>query len=178
MKFEKTDFKDLVIVKHNVFEDERGFFKEKFKEDELEKFLNQKLSFCQENSVRSFMNVLRGLHFQKDPYAQSKLISVNIGRILDVCVDIRRESISYGKYFSYILDSRKHESLYIPKGFAHGYLTLSETALIDYKVDNYYKLTHETGISYNDPFLNIDWGISEQNLIISEKDKNQNIYNW
>ena len=178
MKFEKTDFKDLVIVKHNIFEDERGFFKEKFKENELETFLDQKLSFCQENSVRSFKNVLRGLHFQKDPYAQSKLISVNMGRILDVCVDIRRESKSYGKYFSYILDSRKHESLYIPKGFAHGYLTLSETALIDYKVDNYYKLTHETGISYNDPILNIDWGISEQNLIISEKDKNQNLFNW
>ena len=91
MKFERTIFKDLVIIKHNIYQDKRGFFKEKFKKKELETFLNQKLSFCQENSVKSSMNVLRGLHYQKKPYAQSKLVSVSNGRILDVCVDIRRE---------------------------------------------------------------------------------------
>lgn len=178
MKFERTDFKDLVIIKHNIYDDKRGFFKEKFKLNQLENFLNQKLSFCQDNSVKSYMNVLRGLHYQKYPYAQSKLLSINSGRILDVCVDIRKESKTYGKYFSYVLSAENHESLFIPKGFAHGYLTLSENALIDYKVDNYYKCTHESVISYNDPFLNIEWGVGEQNLIVSDKDKNQNLFNW
>ena len=178
MKFERTVLKDLVIIKHNIYEDKRGFFKERFKKNELETFLNQKLTFCQENSVKSSMNVLRGLHYQKKPYAQSKLVSVNNGRILDVCVDIRSESKSYGEYFSYILDSKKHESLFVPKGFAHGYLTLSETAHVNYMVDNYYNKESEMGINYNDRGLNINWGVDDKLLIISEKDKSLEDFKW
>ena len=140
MKFERTNFKDLVLVKHNIFEDKRGFFKEKFKVNELENFLKTKLNFCQENTVKSNLNVLRGLHFQKKPYDQSKLISISYGKILDIAVDIRRDQNTYGKYFSYILDAENNESLFIPKGFAHGYLTISDSALINYYVDNYYNL--------------------------------------
>ena len=109
--------------------------------------------------------------------AQS-IISVTFGKILDVAVDIRKDSMTYGKYFLYILSAENHESIFIPRGFAHGYLTLSEFALINYHVDNYYDQEKEDGIPYNDSFLNIDWGIPHEKLIISEKDKNQNSFNW
>ena len=126
MILKKTGFKDLFIIKHNVYVDDRGYFKEKFKKEKIENLINSSLEFCQENSVKSYLNVLRGLHFQKQPYSQSKLVSVSLGKILDVAVDIRKDSENYGKYFSYVLSSDKHESLFIPKGFAHGYLTLSD----------------------------------------------------
>ena len=178
MKLIKTDFKDLIIIKQNVYSDKRGFFKENFKKENLEYFINKKLNFCQQNTVKSYVNVLRGLHFQKEPYAQSKLISISSGKILDIAVDIRKKSETYGKYFSHVLSSQKHESLFIPKGFAHGYVTLSKTAIINYNVDNYYNSKNESGIPFNDPFLKIDWQIDEKNLIISEKDKNQKPFRW
>ena len=121
---------------------------------------------------------MRGLHFQKKPFEQSKFISVLHGEILDIAVDIRRDSDTYGKYFSYILSSSNHESLFIPKGFAHGYLTISDQALINYKVDNYYAPDSECGILYNDEYLNIDWKIEHSKLLVSEKDKNQVPYKW
>jgi len=176
MKLTKTSFKDLVIIKHNLFEDNRGVFKEKYKIQELEKCINYEINFCQQNYVKSFKNVLRGLHFQKEPYAQSKLISVDFGKILDVVVDIRKDSHTYGKYFKRILDSDSNESLFIPKGLAHGYLTLSEYAVISYHVDNYYKPEFEEGILYNDSSIKIDWEIDHSKLIISEKDKNQKAF--
>tara|TARA_B100000683_G_scaffold224945_1_gene223405 strand:- start:133 stop:669 length:537 start_codon:yes stop_codon:yes gene_type:complete len=178
MKFITTDFKDLIIIKHNVFNDQRGFFKEQFKKENLERFINGKINFCQENCVKSYLNVLRGLHFQKEPYAQSKLVSVSSGSILDVVVDIRKASETYGKYFSYILSSNNNESLFIPKGFAHGYLTLTDFAIINYQVDNYYNPNAEGLISYNDDFLKINWGIQKDKLIISEKDKNFKPFKW
>ena len=159
MKLIKTQFKDLIIIRHNVFKDHRGYFKEKFKKENLEKIINDKIEFCQENSVKSDLHVLRGLHFQNEPFAQSKLVSVQVGKILDVAVDIRKDSETYGKYFSYILSSEMHESVFIPKGFAHGYLTLSRTAVVNYLVDNYYNKSEEDGISFEDEFLNINWGI-------------------
>ena len=116
MKLQNTGFKDLIIIKQNVYFDERGFFKENFKKEKLETFLNKKVNFCQQNSVKSYVNVLRGLHFQKEPYAQSKLISITSGKILDIAVDIRKKSDTYGKYFLHVLSSQKHESLFIPKG--------------------------------------------------------------
>ena len=178
MKLIKTDFKDLIIIKHNVFKDNRGYFKERFKKEKLEKIITSKLNFCQDNSVKSTLNVLRGLHFQKEPYAQSKLVSVSVGCILDVVVDIRKDSSTYGKYFSYILSSENHESLFIPKGFAHGYLTLTDFAIINYQVDNYYNPDAEVVIPYNDEFLNIDWGIQVHKIIISNKDNIQNTFEW
>ncbi len=178
MKLIKTNFKDLIIIKHNVFEDERGYFKEMFKKEMLEEITDSKLEFCQENSVKSKLNVLRGLHFQKEPYSQSKLVSVSFGKILDVVVDIRKDSDKYGKYFSCVLSSENHESLFIPRGFAHGYLTLSDSAIINYSVDNYYNPDAEDGIPYDDKFLNIDWGIQISNIIISKKDKNIKPFTW
>lgn len=177
MKLFKTEFKDLIIIKHSVHIDNRGHFKEKFNKEKLEKIINGKLEFCQENSVKSYSNVLRGLHFQKEPYAQSKLISLSVGKILDIAVDIRKKSPTYGKYFSYVLSAENHESLFIPKGFAHGYLTLSKIAIINYKVDNYYNPEAESGIPFDDNFLKIRWCISDE-VIISEKDKNQTPFKW
>ena len=171
MKLIKTQFKDLIIIRHNVFKDHRGYFKEKFKKENLEKIINDKIEFCQENSVKSDLHVLRGLHFQNEPFAQSKLVSVQVGKILDVAVDIRKDSETYGKYFSYILSSEIHESVFIPKGFAHGYLTLSRTAVVNYLVDNYYNKSEEDGISFEDEFLNINWGIKTIKIICSKKDK-------
>ena len=178
MKLIKTDFNGLTIIKHNVFTDNRGCFKEKFKKEKLNKTINYNVEFCQENSVISYRNVLRGLHFQKEPHSQSKLVSVSFGKILDVAVDIRKDSENYGKYFSYVLSSENHESLFIPRGFAHGYLTLSDSAIINYQVDNYYNPEAEDGIPYDDQFLNIDWGIQESKIIISEKDKNIKPFRW
>ena len=178
MKLIKTDFKDLIIIKHNLFKDKRGYFKEKFKKDILEKITSSNINFCQDNSVKSYLNVLRGLHFQKEPYAQSKLVSVTAGSVLDVVVDIRKDSATYGKYFSYILSSENHESLFVPKGFAHGYLTLTNFAIINYQVDNYYNPDAEVVIPYNDEFLNIDWGIEVDKIIISNKDNIKNIFEW
>ena len=178
MTFEKTEFKDLIIIKHNIFFDKRGFFKETFKKEKLELITNTQINFCQENFVKSDFNVLRGLHFQKDPCAQSKLINVIDGEILDIAVDIRKDSETYGRYFSYVLSSKNHESLFIPRGFAHGYLTKCKFALVNYQVDNYYNPKMQSGISYNDPSLKIDWGIDKSKLIISKKDRNQNPFSW
>ena len=178
MKFVRTDFDGLIIIKHNLITDNRGFFKEKIRLKLLETFINSKFNFCQENCVMSKHNVIRGLHFQEEPYAQSKMISLSFGKILDIAVDIRKDSSTYGKYFSYILNSENHESLLIPKGFAHGYLTLTDFAIINYTVDNYYNPTAESGIPYDDDYLNIEWGVSKEKLIISEKDKNHNPYKW
>ena len=178
MKLVKTNFDQLIIIKHKIFSDERGFFKEIFKKNDLERILGYKIDFCQENSVNSYKNVLRGLHFQKKPFSQSKLISVSAGKIFDVVVDIRKNSKTYGQYFSKVLSAEKNESLFIPAGFAHGYLTLSENAIINYKVDNYYNKNMEDGISFDDEYLNIDWGLDKNKMILSKKDRNQKSYSW
>lgn len=178
MKFEKTRFKGLILISHRVFKDKRGFFKESFKKNNLEKVLNYEINFCQENTVYSKMYSLRGLHYQIQPYTQSKLISILHGTILDVAVDLRKDSKTYGKFFSHLLKAENHESIFIPKGFAHGYLTLSEKAIINYKVDNYYNPTMERGISFEDSFLNIEWGVEKNKLVISEKDKKYESFKW
>jgi dTDP-4-dehydrorhamnose 3,5-epimerase len=178
MKLLKTDFKDLIIIKHKLFNDKRGFFKEDFSVKKLGDFIGKKIIFCQQNSVKSNLNVLRGLHYQKEPFGQSKLISISSGRILDIAVDIRKNSKTYGKYFSHMLDCDNHESIFIPKGFAHGYLTLSKIALVHYQVDNYYNPKMESGIPFDDSLLNIDWGIKKSKLIISKKDSNHNPFIW
>jgi dTDP-4-dehydrorhamnose 3,5-epimerase len=178
LKITKTDFKDLLIIEHDVYIDDRGLFKEVFRKDILEENLGYKINFCQDNQVKSFYMALRGLHYQEEPYAQSKLVSASEGKILDVVVDIRRNSKTYGKYFSYALSSEFHKSIFIPKGFAHGYLNLSDNAIVNYKVDNYYNKQSEKGVSFNDKYLNIDWGVDENQLIISDKDKKLINYKW
>lgn len=178
MKLKKTDFKDLLIISHHKYPDNRGYFKELFRKNDLEDALGYKINFCQENLVKSYYGVLRGLHFQKEPSAQSKLVSVLHGEILDIAVDIRKSSKTYGKYFSYSLSSENNESLFIPAGFAHGYLTLTDYAVVSYKVDNYFNPLLESGIPYNDKFLAINWGFDKFDFIISEKDMNHDPFVW
>ena len=178
MKFKNFKFKDLFIIKHKMYIDDRGYFKVYYKKDLLENKLGYKINFCQENNVFSKQNVIRGLHFQLEPFAQSKMITVVKGKILDIAVDIRKNSSTYGNYFSYVLSSENHETLFIPKGFAHGYRTISKEAIINYKVDDYYNPKMESGIAYNDPYLNIDWMIDEKSMIISQKDKKQKPFKW
>lgn len=178
MKIYNTKFKDLLLLKHEAFDDERGVFKELFRINELNDRLSYSVSFCQENVVESSINVLRGLHYQKFPYQQSKLITVISGAILDIAVDIREESKTYGKYYSRILKSENNESLFVPSGFAHGYLTLTKKALICYNVDNYYNSNYEGGIFFNDPKLNIKWGQKAKKMIISKKDLQLNNFKW
>ena len=177
MKIEETKFKDLFILKNNHFSDNRGSFAEIYRNDLLNNKLSYRADFCQHNLVNSKKNVLRGLHFQKPPFSQSKLITVVKGKILDVVVDIRKNSDTYGKYFSITLTD-DFTSLFIPKGFAHGYLTISENAVISYLVDNYYNPLYEENIHVFDNFLNINWEIDKDDMIISKKDMNANKFKW
>lgn len=172
MKFYKNKFNGLLIFQPKIIKDKRGVFYESFRKDKLIKELGYEVKFCQENSVHSNKMVLRGLHFQKKPFAQSKLISVTNGAIIDVVVDLRKNSNTYSKYFKILLSSLNKKQFFIPAGFAHGYISLVDNTIVNYKVDNYYKPEYESGIVYNDANLNIDWGVDQSNLVISKKDNN------
>lgn len=169
MPFTNTKILDLKVFEPRVFKDERGYFFESYNENLfLEKNIN--IKFVQDNQSKSSYGVLRGLHFQVEPYAQTKLVRVLEGKILDVAVDIRENSKTYGKWFSIELSSENFKQLLIPKGFAHGFVVLSETAIVSYKCDNFYTPDCEGGIRYDDPFLNIDWKIDKSQIILSPKD--------
>lgn len=170
MKFSTCEIEGLVIIESEVFKDERGYFFESFREDQFEKNIG-KINFVQENESSSSYGALRGLHYQKSPYEQSKLVRVVKGSVLDIVVDIRKDSKTYGKYFSVELTGENKKQLFIPRGFAHGFLTLSDEAIFQYKVDNYYSKESETGIMWNDKKLGIDWGLPSNEIILSEKDK-------
>ena len=178
MEIIKTEFKDLFIIKHKSNYDERGVFLETFRDDFFEKNLASKIKFCQDNLVKSNYMVLRGMHYQIEPFGQTKLINVSEGSILDVVIDIRKKSKTYGKHFSIKLNDYDNISLLVPLWFAHGYLTLTPTATVNYKVDNYYSKEYERGIRYDDPNLKIDWGFEYEKFVISEKDKNLDFFNW
>lgn len=166
----KTEFEGLCIIKPKVFYDDRGFFSETFNLSDFQKHgLNY--NFIQDNQSFSKKGVVRGLHLQKDPHAQTKLVRVIHGKILDVAVDLRKNSKTFKKIFSIELSEENHLQLLIPKGFAHGFIALSETALVAYKCDELYSPTHDAGIAYNDADLQIDWRLPAVQLIISEKDK-------
>ena len=171
MKVEETRLKGCYIITPRIFEDFRGEFFESFNKQKFQELTGVETTFVQDNQSVSKKGVLRGLHFQAGNYTQAKLVRVVQGEVLDVCVDLRESSETFGKYFSVVLDTKAQQQLYIPKGFAHGFLTLSERAIFHYKCDNYYHKESECGIIYNDKTLNIDWGISENNVIISEKDE-------
>lgn len=177
MKFVESNISGLIICEPKKIKDHRGFFTESFRKDLFENFLGYKIDFCQENLSESKYGVLRGLHFQKEPYAQSKLISVINGKILDVVVDIRKNSKFYGKSFSIELDAITNKQLFIPKGFAHGFITLSKVARVSYKANNYYNPAYEEGLNYNDPKLEIDWKVDRKFIVINEKDKNYSSFN-
>ena len=165
----QTDFPDLLIVEPVVFEDSRGYFFESYNE---QVFIAQGIAmkFVQDNQARSTYGVIRGLHFQLPPFAQTKLIRALSGSILDVAVDIRKGSPTYGKAFSIELSGENKRQLLVPKGFAHGYSVLSETAEVLYKCDEFYTKESEGGLLYNDPMLAIDWGIPSDKAIVADKD--------
>lgn len=168
MKFEKTDIEGLLVVQPLVHKDDRGYFFESYNLKAY-KDLGVDISFVQDNQSCSKKNVLRGLHFQKPPYAQAKLVSVIKGSVLDVVVDIRKESPTYGKNYSVILSSTNKKMLFIPEGFAHGFLTLEDDTILSYKCSNFYNKESEDSLLWNDLDLKIDWGIKHP--ILSEKDK-------
>lgn len=170
MNLKETGFEGCYIIEPKVFNDERGFFLETFNQQKFEKSTGQQIDFVQENMSYSFKGVLRGLHYQKDNSSQAKLVHVIHGEVLDVVVDLRPNSKTFGKHFKIILSSINKKQLFIPKGFAHGFLVLSEHALFSYKCDNFYNREEEAGIIYNDPTLNIDWGTDLKDLKLSEKD--------
>ncbi len=177
MKFDYTKIPGLVVCKPSILIDKRGFFCESFRKDLLESFIGSKINFCQENISNSNYGVLRGLHFQIEPYAQSKLVSVLKGRILDVVIDLRKSSKYYGESFKIELDDVDFKQLFIPKGFAHGFVVLSDSARVSYKVDNYYNKKSERGLNYNDPKLSLDWLIDEKSIFVNDKDKNYPPFN-
>jgi dTDP-4-dehydrorhamnose 3,5-epimerase len=170
MQIESTGFDGLLIIHPRVFADDRGYFFESYNE---EAFLKNGLQYhwVQDNQSHSKHGVIRGLHFQKSPYGQSKLVRVLKGEILDIVVDLRTEQPTFGKVFSVLLSSENRRQLLIPKGFAHGFSVLSESAEVLYKCDAFYNKESEWGILYNDPALNIDWGIGDSEYVVSEKDK-------
>lgn len=170
MTVEKTPLKDCFVITPKVFRDDRGYFFESFNQREFEKKTGLSINFVQENQSKSHKNVLRGLHFQEGEHAQAKLVSVIHGKVLDVIVDIRKDSKTFGNHFSIILDSINKKQLFIPRGFAHGFLALEDNTVFNYKCDNYYNKNSEKGMIYNDAYLNIDWNYSKEKYILSEKD--------
>ncbi|MGB1204373.1 MAG: dTDP-4-dehydrorhamnose 3,5-epimerase [Chitinophagales bacterium] len=169
---ETTGIRDLVVINPRVFGDERGYFYESYNKKKLEEN-GLFYDFVQDNQARSSYGVLRGLHYQLAPFAQAKLVRVVEGTVLDVAVDLRKGSPTFGKSFGIVLSAENKKQLLVPRGFAHGYVVLSPTAEFFYKCDNYYAKEQEGGLMYNDPKLNIDWQVPEKDLIISQKDQQQ-----
>lgn len=170
MPFIDTPIDGLKVFLPKVWEDDRGYFFESFNQSLFEQG-GVIADFVQDNQARSTFGVLRGLHYQVEPYAQAKLVRVLRGEVLDIAVDIREGSPTYGQSYSLVLSAENKRQLFIPRGFAHGYVVLSETAEFFYKCDNYYSKEYEGGIRFDDPTLNIDWGISQEEMVLSEKDK-------
>ena len=172
MKFSRTDIHDVFIIEPQLLGDERGYFSETFKEKELSDFLGHPIHFCQDNESKSSFGVLRGLHFQLPPFAQTKLVRVIKGKVLDVAVDIRKGSPTFGKHVAIELTEENKKQLLIPKGFAHGFIVQSNDAIVQYFVDAPYSKENEIGINYASPRLDIDWGLTKgTEPIVSEKDK-------
>ncbi|MCM1021530.1 MAG: dTDP-4-dehydrorhamnose 3,5-epimerase [Muribaculum sp.] len=169
MEFIKTEIEGVVIIKPRIFEDSRGYFFESFSQREFDENIHP-VRFVQDNESMSVHGVMRGLHFQRPPFAQSKLVRCVSGRVLDVAVDLRKNSQTYGKHVAVELSSDNHLQLFIPQGFAHGFSVLSDTAVFQYKCDNYYHPESEDGIAINDPSLAIDWQLDPTEVILSDKD--------
>jgi dTDP-4-dehydrorhamnose 3,5-epimerase len=177
MNFIKTEIPEVIICEPQIHADERGYFFESFKKEAFEKFIGHSINFCQDNEAKSTKGVLRGLHYQLPPFAQSKLVRVIKGSVLDVAVDIRKNSRTFGEHVAVELSEFNKRQLFVPQGFAHGYVVLSNEAIFAYKVDNYYDKSAERGILYKDKILQIDWKLSENEILISEKDKMQPTFN-
>ena len=172
MPFVETGFAGLLIFEPKVFEDSRGYFFESFNKNTF-KDAGIHSEFVQDNESKSQRGVLRGLHYQLNPMAQAKLVRVVEGEVLDVVVDIRKGSTTFGKHFAVALSAENKKQLYIPHGFAHGFVVLSDTCIFQYKCDNFYSKEHEGGVLFSDPDLGIDWGIDLDTAVVSDKDKVQ-----
>ena len=175
MAWTKTNFEGVWIFEPKIFHDNRGYFFESFKASELPEEYKS-LVFVQDNEAKSHFGVLRGLHYQLPPFSQLKLVRVVTGEVLDVIVDMRPESRTYGQHLSVILNDIQKKQLLVPHGFAHGYVVLSEEAIFSYKCDSYYHPSADCGILYNDPELAINWILVENDLKISEKDQKQPVF--
>lgn len=173
MKFTRTKIKDVIICEPKIHGDDRGYFVETYVSNKLEEFLGYKINFCQDNESKSSKGVLRGLHYQLAPDAQTKLVRVISGRVLDVVVDIRKNSPTFGQYISVELTSENKKQMLVPRGFAHGFVVLEDDTIFAYKVDNYYSPSNDRGIAFDDKDLGIDWILNRDELKLSLKDKIQ-----
>ena len=176
MKKTYTSIQDLFIIEPEVFIDDRGYFMESFKDNWFKKEFPE-IKFIQDNESKSTYGTLRGLHFQRPPFSQTKLVRVVEGKVLDVAIDLRTKSQTYGKFESVILSDENKKQFLVPKGFAHGFLVLSESAIFSYKVDNIYSKEHDSGIIWNSKDLNINWKINADDVKVSEKDNNLETFN-
>ena len=173
MNFIKTAIEDVIVIEPKVHGDSRGYFVETFRKDLFEEFIGHRVDFCQDNESKSSFGVLRGLHYQLPPFAQSKLVRVIKGAVFDVAVDIRKGSPTFGEYVGIELSEENKRQMFVPRGFAHGFVVLSKEAVFTYKVDNYYSREHDRGIAFDDEKLSIDWNIDARSLNLSEKDEHQ-----
>lgn len=170
MVLTRTKLEDVIIIEPEVHGDERGYFVETFRQDKLEAFLGFKVHFCQDNESKSSRGVLRGLHYQLNPFAQTKLVRVIKGSVLDVAVDIRKGSPTFGEYVAVELNEANKRQLFVPRGFAHAFVVLEDNTIFAYKVDNYYSPENDRGIAFDDPDIGIDWKIKTSLLKLSDKD--------
>ena len=173
MTFTRTDIHDVIIIEPKVHGDTRGYFVETFRHDKLEDFLGFKINFVQDNESKSSKGVFRGLHYQLHPAAQTKLVRVIQGAVLDVAVDIREGSPTFGQYVAVELTAENKKQLFVPRGFAHGFVVLEDDTVFAYKVDNYYSPEDDRGMAFDDPTLNINWKFNNNELNLSEKDTKQ-----
>ena len=176
MTFTRTSIPDVILIDPMVHGDDRGYFVETFRSDKLEAFLGFKVPFCQDNESKSGYGVLRGLHYQLPPHAQSKLVRIIEGEVLDVAVDIRKGSPTFGQHVTVRLSGENKRQMFIPRGFAHGFVVLSETCTFAYKVDNYYSPECDRGVAFDDPALNINWIVETRKLQLSAKDTKQPLF--
>lgn len=177
MKFVRTSIPDVFTIEPTVHGDDRGCFMESFRQDLLDDFLGHSIHFIQDNESSSQRGVLRGLHYQLSPAAQTKLVRVISGRVLDVAVDIRKNSPTFGQHVAIELSATNKKQLFVPQGFAHGFVVLEDNTVFGYKVDNLYSPSHDRGIAFNDPSLAIDWQLAEEDLLLSAKDQQQPLLN-
>ena len=171
MNISPTPLAGCFLITPRVFNDERGHFFESYNQNAFNEAAGYEVDFVQDNQSFSTKGVLRGLHLQQGEYAQSKLVRVSQGEVQDIAIDLRKRSSTYGQYFSVILSAQNHQQLFIPKGFGHGFLVLSPSAIFQYKCDNYYNKESEGGLHYADPSINIKWELAEEELVVSGKDK-------
>lgn len=173
MEFTRTAIHDVVVIEPKVHGDSRGYFVETFRQDAFEAFIGHKVNFCQDNESKSSKGVLRGLHYQLAPAAQSKLVRVIQGRVLDVAVDIRQGSPTFGQHVAVELSADNKKQMFVPRGFAHGFIVLEDDTVFAYKVDNYYSPENDRGIAFDDPAIGINWQLNTNELQLSQKDTQQ-----